>query len=114
MNKPYDEMSDFEINKRIAELHGDYTILSDEHETLVISKNPFDYTPCPFNPCNSWSDIGPIISENGIHILWPEGNNFGEAGKYFKDKNPIIVEFKTKEEVFRAAVIVFLQMKEGE
>ena len=100
----YSKLSDDEINSRVAETlpirftyYSDY-IWNTEDE-------------CRFDPCNNPSDAWPIIVENNIAIVpyrhtipqaWP--TKFGIASKFLvEDKNPL-----------RAAMIVYLMMKESE
>ena len=127
MNKPYDEWSDFEINKRVAELLG-YRVITEYSEHLGFTeKYHKDYPNTiwankdmespqeQFCFTGEWSDIGPIIEEYGINLnlmimqstgekLWEaHSDNYNDGCNGITDKNPR-----------RAAAIVFLQMKEGE
>ena len=94
----YETATDFEINEAVAEGLGAYGICGHWGDVLV--KNT------PFDPCNSWADAGPIIVENRISIIAHRGSfsayNFGQTILY-KSDNPL-----------RAAMIVFLKMKEAE
>ena len=110
--KPYEEQTDFEISKRVAELHGDYAILSDDNETLVISKNPFDYTPCPFNPCNSWADIGPIIFEHKIELLYYEDDLIKGWWARYAFNGPF--DSDVMDNPCRSAAITFIKMRESD
>ncbi|QYA57357.1 hypothetical protein MIFENG_14 [Hafnia phage vB_HpaM_Meifeng] len=100
----YSKLSDDEINSRVAETlpirftyYADYIWNAEEE--------------CRFAPCNNPSDAWPIIVDNNIAIVpyrhtlpqaWP--TKFGIASKFLvEDKNPL-----------RAAMIVYLMMKESE
>lgn len=103
----YSKMSDFEINKSVA-----------EHESVrgFHCENIGDGSPLRFQNwkeldyCNNPADAWPIIVKHGIGII-PFKNGLSESwdlGKGLingtvKDKNPL-----------RAAMIVFLMMNEAE
>jgi hypothetical protein len=100
----YENMSDFEINKLVAEAIG-CTIHGKRQGNPIIDS----FTGRAFDPCNNVNDAWPIITENKI------GGHWGKAspGVYFAvsgleefvvmDKNPL-----------RAAMIVYLMMQEQE
>lgn len=93
----YSDMSDFEINCAVAFHIGLSTVIMAENRE--------------FDPCNSWAGAGPVIADNHIAVVpyqhslpqaWPTA--FGMVSKFAtEDKNPL-----------RAAMIVFLVMKEAE
>lgn len=102
----YSNMSDDEINSRVAETlpirftyYSDY-IWNTEEE-------------CRFDPCNNPSDAWPIILSNLIALKpvklyvgghrWFASKGDGDFGLKFADDNPL-----------RAAMIVYLMMKESE
>ena len=102
----YQEMSDLEINTLVAKAL-----------RLEISFLPFGISEArrrrvrladgsAFDPCNSWADAGPIIQENRIGIReydgWWEARSFAPEYAYCQ-QNPL-----------RAAMIVFLMMKESD
>ncbi|EPO2452658.1 phage protein NinX family protein [Providencia rettgeri] len=64
MNK-YTELSDFEINKKVALHVGGFalslTVVDDEYKTEGNRGN--------FDPCNNPTDAMPIIIENGISMV---------------------------------------------
>lgn len=76
MNK-YTELSDFEINKKVADLIGakPYPFGSTEYhrsavcgmENAIIIKSPRKVGS--FDPCNNPADAMPIIIENGISMV---------------------------------------------
>ena len=114
----YSELTDFEINKMVAT-----ALCIKPRKTLdVISYKETVHYP---DYCNNWSDAGPIIVENGIGFskLHPKrsGENINEwvvminnplSSRDFDKKYYSI--FYNHENPLRAAMIVFLMMKEGE
>ncbi|WP_159287551.1 phage protein NinX family protein [Proteus terrae] len=100
MNK-YTELSDFEINKKVAEKLGAEwfvtTTVWDELVVMVGSKW--------FKPCNNPSDAMPIIIENEISMIKSSGGWMcchGSVGQ---------VEHKN---LYRGAMELFLLMKDAE
>ena len=115
----YEEMSDFEVNMRVAcsidgvsvnengnpEYAIDCFLLSDNGisvKWLRCGNDEFEF----FNPCNNPSDAWPIIVANRINVYASEGPDFmpwmaGCGGIMVSNKNPL-----------RAAMIVFLMMQE--
>ena len=70
----YSEMSDTEINARVAKtLDGvtrvnlpiDGTTLFHAPRIQMKRNGKWEW----FDPCNSWADAGPIIQENGINLF---------------------------------------------
>lgn len=109
----YSKLSDFEINKRIAEviykdrdgLFVARSLPSREEVTVVAEVNSEDICIAVADYCNNWSDAGPIIYNNGISIgIY----GYGEWGAgtinytHIDGVNPL-----------RAAMIVFLMMQEN-
>lgn len=115
----YSKMSDFEINKAVAEqLYKDkpslivqrdvpsrpaVTVFCDIGDGEIVSILCSDY-------CNNPSDAWPIIAENKINIDFRDSIKAGpmarlcrDNGIYAVDKNPL-----------RAAMIVLLMMKDAE
>ena len=64
--------------------------------------------------CNSWADAGPVILDNHIVLTPCMGKNEGDATGYFEHENPITIEFSSNDQALRAAMIVFLMMKDAE
>ena len=70
----WDEASDFEVNKRLAELLG-LKIFNDQFASLklkagsvlVFDKNK-KYGTKEINYCNNWQDIGPMIESKFIKV----------------------------------------------
>lgn len=108
----YDQMSDFEINRKVLEIKTGVKPLGYAHDAdgrsacVVLHGNHYAW----FDFCNSWADAGPIITKSKIWLremygIWdakgfPADNHpFNQVT--WKDKNPL-----------RAAMIVFLMMQE--
>lgn len=103
MNK-YTELSDFEVNKKVAESLKLNTIAY-EHTEIVLFD---DMDATPFDPCNNPSDAMPIIIENKIGLSPMYHSNKWTADCLDYDfmsvnKNP-----------YRGAMEVFLMMKDTE
>ena len=109
----YSEMSDAQISKKVGEIISrdglsqigfngkafihHYSAPVGEFGELCLGWKEFD-------PCNSWSDAGPIIDKHKIDLVWYEldacwGAHKGMPCAY--EKSPI-----------RAAMIVFLKTQE--
>jgi len=126
----YSEMSDFDINKAVGEiiLEGKWACKPGSagnasdfwyYGSVDTFVTPYHALP---DYCNSWADAGPIITQERISLIadgeWLAAgpgtgidgyfDSKGGVGTYggdlfWHDKNPV-----------RAAMIVFLMMKEGE
>lgn len=107
MNK-YTELSDFEINKKVANLvlNGDYIASEGNQEIYLATMDGGDFLPIAyFDPCNNPTDAMPIIIENEISMIKSSGGWMcchGSVGQ---------VE---RENLYRGAMEVFLMMKEAE
>ena len=96
----YAEMSDFEINKAVAA-----TCLGEWYDNGTCLVKCDDDDRSIFNPCNSWTDAGPIILENRIGLtpsvdIWHA----------YSDEEDFICSIANP---LRAAMIVFLMMHEA-
>lgn len=98
MNK-YTELSDFEINKKVAiTFHKNSDFIERyDNKTIYVDGNVFD-------PCNNPADAMPIIIENKIAMnpkdnVWQCGSGWNVA----ENKNPL-----------RACMEVFLMTKDSE
>lgn len=127
MNK-YTGLSDFEINKKVAELIGatPYPFGSTEYhrsavcgmENAIIIKSPKKVGS--FDPCNNPADAMPIIIENNIDLL--NGENmmpelFGHHSAYtLHNFNTQIASDSLKEDktIYRLGMEVFLMKKDAE
>ncbi|MGP2833579.1 phage protein NinX family protein [Serratia nevei] len=97
----YSKMSDFEIDKAVAEITGDSKPTDEE---WGINRIIPDY-------CNNPSDAWPIIVENKINIEWHEWKG-GEFKPYALNNETMKSSYDDKP--LRAAMIVFLMMKDAE
>lgn len=114
MNK-YTELSDFEINKKVAISigfscyygDGSYTNGGGLRAAIVRGKNHNgNFMLGGFDPCNNPADAMPIIIENKISMAPTSiGAEWVSSHRYFRaiNKNPL-----------RAAMEVFLMMKDEE
>lgn len=99
MNK-YTELTDFEINKKVAENLKLNTIAYERTEIVLFD----DMDATPFDPCNNPTDAMPIIIENEIAMnpkddIWQCGSGWNVA----ENKNPL-----------RACMEAFLMKKDAE
>lgn len=137
--KDYASMSDFEINKSVAialdiDMHFYIPESDDSFQSgfLPTELGPIWQTSARFvgeftvsngnvfNPCNNPADAWPIISENKISTMWmtsekewcawAEGDL--EEGTWCWENVPDF--YHCGESQLRAAMIVFLMMKDGE
>lgn len=98
----YSQLSDFEINKRVAKSIYSVSFVEPLSRTVSVSggKRLFD-------PCNNPADAWPIIEGNRISIRncyegdWKAENEWGES-RFHVSCNPL-----------RAAMIVFLMMQDA-
>lgn len=104
----YSKMIDFEINKLVALSLGGFESEDIFELQGVIFKRHGKFQYSFFDPCNNPSDAWPIIVDSGIGIRKQKSNGLWvatqEGGNYPKyDDNPL-----------RAAMIVYLMMKDSE
>lgn len=105
----YNELSDFEINKKVADkLDIDYT--TDNIGNLIIYKHS---SPVHFNPCNNHCDGIPIIIDNRISLMADMSDDGGSTWWCASDiSNGISSRYKSNP--LRACMEVFLMMKDAE
>jgi len=107
----YSEMSDFEINSEVlAVIEPDvaHMQLSEDQKSFYhcgYDGNGFYETVIP-DYCNSWADAGPIIETGNISLTCHQSRGFWAA--IFNRKC-----MEQHENPLRAAMIVFLMMKEA-
>ncbi|ORM55956.1 hypothetical protein HA41_00550 [Pantoea conspicua] len=98
----YAEMTDFEINKAVAA-----TCLGEWYDNGTCIVKCDDDDRSIFNPCNSWSDAGPIIEKENVSLTCHQSRD--EWAAIFNrhcmsaNQNPL-----------RAAMECFLMKKERE
>lgn len=116
MNK-YRDKSDFEINKAVAIARG-YKVMSCEESVMAYIDSGYK----PFDPCNNPADAMPIILDHRISLILPgvkydDSYSSGYAASGFDETvdGEIITKFTSfNENIFRAAMEVFLMMKDAE
>ncbi|WP_249716828.1 phage protein NinX family protein [Proteus faecis] len=123
MNR-YTELSDFEINKKVADLIGatPFPIGTTEYrrsavsgcESSIIIRSPNKVGS--FDPCNNPADAMPIVIENGISLIFDTGCKAWVAGiAYWVDGCEWQVSHKVERmNQYRAAMELFLMMKDAE
>ncbi|EMF7616480.1 phage protein NinX family protein [Providencia stuartii] len=105
MNK-YTELSDFEINKKVAEKLGlAYEVTRYGVVTRMSNKEQWR----EFNPCNNPADAMPIIIENKL-TLSPryDSDEWISESLFYHDI------YSVNKNLYRAAMEVFLMMKDAE
>lgn len=107
----YEEMSDFEINWKVAEVLGLRSI--HERGGSVCYQMQFGGS-CMVDYCNNPSDAWPIIDKNKIDMIYEHVND-GEwfAGVTCNEDFTQYEPWTTGPKAFRNAMIVFLMMNEG-
>lgn len=118
--KNYTDKTDEEINIEVAELRGVNWWLPPSNS----SSGGWEYCKVPYlmtkpdsklpDYCSSWADAGPIAMESCIVITPCMGKLEGDATGYFEHENPITIDFASNDKALRAAMIVFLMMKDAE
>lgn len=105
----YNELSDFEINKRVAEMMGHKQFegavtkrKGQQWVRLVPYKN--------YDPCNNPADAWPIIVESKISV-WSQGSNSDLWCAFYQNEESLK---SVSAKPLRAAMIVFLMMNENE
>ncbi|RYM55633.1 phage protein NinX family protein [Serratia proteamaculans] len=112
----YSRMSDFEINKAVAIMAGHHCYYGDGGYTndgvnVTVKGNGIIGW---FNPCNNPADAWPIILENKITIFWGGGIPVAKTIDGYLGRTPICNNVHVDRNPLRAAMIVFLMMKETE
>lgn len=109
----YNEMTDLEINKAVALALGCHIRKSAYDTDYYFTDDDKAWNKCAphgpvenFDPCNSWTDAGPIIERYRITIMpASQGENWmAQAFEY------AVADVSTRP--LRSAMIVFLMMQE--
>jgi hypothetical protein len=114
----YENMSDFEINKAVAEKCGlkvpesQYPELQDD--VLIINDKMEIEFSSSVNYCNSWEDMGPIIASEKIAISYHNSVDAWTAGSCTKSKFSLVQQKIAYKNPLRAAAIVYLMMEDAE
>lgn len=108
MNK-YTELSDFEINKKVAiTFHKNSDFIEQyNNKTIYVDGNVFD-------PCNNPADAMPIIIENKISLRAPTITDRWKAEFVDEYGNYVGYRRALNKNPLRAAMEVFLMMKDAE
>lgn len=112
--KDYASMSDFEINKRVADIamNGTWHVKPSHPDNdtggWLYGSNGIQTHELP-DYCNTPDDAWPIITENRISIIYLDENEWGCRGEGDKSACRAI-----DSNALRCAMIVFLMMKESE
>ncbi|OHY45591.1 recombinase [Proteus mirabilis] len=102
MNK-YTELSDFEVNKKVAEKLGlAYEVTRYGVVTRMSNKEQWR----EFNPCNNPTDAMPIINEYGISLIYQDR-------KFQFATNDGNIECSVSNPL-KAAMIIFMCIKDAE
>ncbi len=109
----YSEMSDFEINKRVAKLRNkNYNSISRFRNSQSVCVD-YNFSLKVVNYCNNPSDAWPIIVSNGIDIRFENVNeNEWFCGASCKDDQDSYEPWFSDPNPLRAAMIVYLMMSE--
>lgn len=110
----YSWMSDFEINKLVAEALGE-EVTGNHHSSVICKDKDNPDTGWLRDYCNSWADMGPLINEYGIGV-WTHPDFDGKWSARFNIKRGVSVVYDVTQDKnpLRAAAICFLMMKESE
>lgn len=114
----YSKMSDFDITCEVAKgIYPDALVLDVKRDSTgsncTLKFGPHGYKG--FNPCNSWADAGPIIAKNKISLDFDADGYEPPQNAWCKTSTPCgQVYYGGESEPLRAAMIVFLMMKEPE
>lgn len=110
----YSQLSDFEINKRVAQLHGGFALTLFVHDEPPSGKS---FDPGRFDPCNNPADAWPIISANRISLMYDKSTEEGNEAQWCLASSPCdqhIVDYVSESKLLRAAMIVFLMIQENQ
>lgn len=131
----YEQMSDFEINKLVAEAYGLLIQEIDDNKSLGMTTDFHEKFPAvvwvadldcstgqqcepwwQFDPCNNPADAWPIISSNAIDIEFAVDSlgGIGQAHAYIEGNTDLFYEFNDNSKALRAAIIVYLMIQEAE
>ena len=118
--KNYADKTDQQINELVAMANG---LNVQERSIIGIGRIPVvvklfcgveDLTSVP-DYCNNWADAGPVMFENKISLLWDETNGVCKAAvASMFDVNTCRINGVSHANPLRAAMIVFLMMKDAE
>lgn len=108
----YENMSDFEINKRVADSRWPEFVKYEQYGKLRIQVPDGDDFYFDFNdPADAW----PIITSNAIDIEFAVDSlgGIGQAHVYVEGDTDLECNFNDNSKALRAAMIVYLMMQEA-
>ncbi|HCT8175435.1 TPA: DUF2591 family protein [Proteus mirabilis] len=115
MNR-YTELSDFEINKKVADLvlNGEYIASEEKQEVYLATMDGGEFLPIAYlDFCNSPTSAMPIIIYNLISLMADMSEDGGSTWWCASDiSNGITSRYKSNP--LRAAMEVFLMIKDAE
>lgn len=114
----YSEMSDDAIARGVVmamggkEMSDGVFLCENKRYDICSPKSSFN-----FDPCNSWADAGPIITENQISIIFDADSVIEPPAhwvmcRHVSDKGDITEHYGRPDSPLRTAMIVFLMMQE--
>lgn len=122
----YADLSDFEINKMVAERRDGVTVAKNQHldygdrddRVVIVNENKHGNGTC-VDYCNSWEDAGPLMVENGISLIWNWAHEKHPTATGVIKKTKSLGEYKDPVEIVnpnpcRAIAECYLMMKDGE
>lgn len=112
----YSNLSDFEINKRIAlalgfDLYKDGKSCQKNHVAIQEGRSG----AFAMDWCNNPADAWPIISDNRISLMYDKSTEEGNDAQWCLASSPCdkyIVDYVSESKLLRAAMIVFLMMQD--
>lgn len=108
----YSKLSDFEINKCVAKIHGGFALTLAVHNEPPSGKS---FDPGRFDPCNNPADAWQIISDSRISIYFDQTipEHDGEFKEWCCAISPCQnYQAQYQSNPLRAAMIIFLMMQE--
>ena len=117
--KNYTEMSDFEINGIISmHMNGfswvEFVDGDDRHVKCGNDWSPGFYVVAVIDYCNNWADAGPVMLENKIGIETTSLSCEWMARTCSTNMSNMMFRCSKHKNPLRAAMIVFLMMKDAE
>jgi len=119
----YSQLSDFEINKRVAEIVYSIEVVADDfyvkdipfayhrdEQVFIFIDEPLSGAWRSYNPCNNPADAWPIIVENMISVDQHANGSYARVWGY--SESGIVETESLRSNILRAAMIVFLMMQE--
>lgn len=127
----YSQLSDFEINKRVAEIVYSIEVVADDfyakdvpfayhrdEQVFIFIDEPLSGEWRSYNPCNNPADAWPIISSSRISIEYDAEERCDTPAEwvtaYGIDELKVhVVSHQPCDKALRSAMIVFLMMQDA-